>query len=149
MELAKIESLLIKYDEGDTTLVEENILKEYFASTNIPSHLEEYKTIFSYTAKAKNIPFKREVSYESNKRRFAFAGVAASIIIALGIFIAVNNSGEQFDQQNALGTIEDPEEAYLQAKEALLMVSQALNMGREDLTYVEEFDKAKNRYIKE
>lgn len=75
-------------------------------------------------------------------------GIAASIVIAMGVFLAVNNPSEELSHQS-LGTIEDPEEAYLKARETLLLVSQAFNTGKEDLTYVEEFDKAKNKYIKE
>jgi len=148
MELNKIESLLIKYDEGETSLSEEQILQQYFRTGQVPPHLKEYKLIFSYSEKAKNSTFEKNIVLPNRKKRFGFIAIAASIVIAMGIFFAVNNSQEEMNQHN-LGTIENPEEAYLKAKETLQLVSEALNTGREELTYVEEFDKAKNKYIKE
>lgn len=148
MELIKIEELLARYEEGNTTLAEEMILKDYFTKEEVPPHLNEYKNLFSYTVKAKTNTFNKEVPYKKRKKRFAFIGIAASIVIAIGLFVALNNPVEELEQHQ-LGTIEDPEEAYLKAKETLLLVSGALNFGQEELTYVEEFDKAKNKYIKE
>lgn len=149
MELTKIEDLLTRYEEGYTSLAEEQILKDYFTKEEIPPHLNEYKSLFTYTVKAKTTSFNKEIPYQKNKKkRFAFAGIAASILIAIGLFIALNNPVEEMEQHQ-LGTIEDPEEAYIKAKETLLMVSGALNFGQEELVYVEEFDKAKNKYIKE
>jgi len=148
MELTKIEELLSRYEEGNTSLEEEKILKEYFKKEEVPPHLYEYQRLFTYTVKAKTNTFNKEVTYKSRKNRFAFVGIAASIVIAIGLFVALNNPAQELEQQQ-LGTIEDPEEAYLKAKETLLLVSGALNFGQEELTYVEEFDKAKNKYIKE
>ncbi len=148
MELTKIEELLARYEEGNTTLSEERILKDYFTKEEVPSHLNEYQSLFSFTVKARTTTFNKAVPYKGRKKRYAFVGIAASIIIAIGLFVALNNPAEELEQHQ-LGTIEDPEEAYLKAKETLLLVSGALNFGQEELTYVEEFDKAKNKYIKE
>lgn len=148
MELTRIEELLSRYEEGNTTLAEESVLKDYFTKEEVPPHLNEYQSLFTYTVKARSNTFNKDVPYKHKKKRFAFVGIAASIVIAIGLFVAVNNPVEELDQQQ-LGTIEDPEEAYLKAKETLLLVSGALNFGKEELTYVEEFDKAKNKYIKE
>ncbi len=148
MELGKIESLLVKYDEGETSLAEEQLLQQYFTTGEVPAHLKEYKLMFSYSAKAKNKTYDKDVVMPARRKKFAFIAIAASIVIAMGIFFAVNTPQEEINQHN-LGTIEDPEEAYLKAKETLQLVSEALNTGREELTYVEEFDKAKNKYIKQ
>lgn len=148
MELTKIEELLARYDEGNTTLAEESVLKDYFTKEEVPPHLNEYQSLFTYTVKAKTNTFNKDVPYINKRRRFAFTGIAASIVIAIGLFVALNNPEEELSEQH-LGTIENPEEAYLKAKETLLLVSGALNFGKEELTYVEEFDKAKNKYIKE
>lgn len=148
MELDKIETLLIKYDEGETTLAEEKILQEYFATAKVPPHLDSYKLLFAYTTKERTSSYDGKVDVNSKKRRFAFVGIAASIILAIGMFVSIDNGQEDFAGQD-LGSIEDPEEAYFKAKETLQMVSAALNSGKEELIYVEEFDKAKNKYIKE
>lgn len=151
MELTNIESLLLKYDEGNTSLEEERVLKKYFSSEKVPDHLKPYKMVFAYTEKAKTESYSREVEVKRNNKLFtnklAWTGIAASVILAVGLFAALNTGNENLNQEN-LGTIEDPEEAYLKAKETLQIVSEVLNTGQDELTYVVEFDKAKNKYIK-
>lgn len=147
MELIKIESLLKKYDEGETSLKEEKILKEYFSSEETPDHLKEYRSIFNFSIKEKEISYPKEIKVKSRKKSYAFIGIAASIILAIGIFTY------QYDEQNQLsynelGTIENPEEAFLKTKEALQMVAEVLNNGQEELQYVEEFNNTTSKYIK-
>lgn len=147
MELIKIESLLQKYDEGETSLKEEKILKEYFSSEETPDHLKEYRSIFNFSIKEKEISYPKEIKVKSRTKSYAFIGIAASIILAIGIFTY------QYDEQNQLsynelGTIENPEEAFLKTKEALQMVAEVLNNGQEELQYVEEFNNTTSKYIK-
>lgn len=148
MESDKIQALLDKYEDGYTSLAEEKLLQDYFSSGNVPAHLQEYRLLFSYTKKERLSSYDQEVKVGTRKRGFAFAGIAASIILAVGLFASLNSGSEELYQQD-LGTIEDPEEAYYKAKETLQMVSSIFNTGTEELAYIEEFDKAKNKYIKE
>lgn len=53
MELNKLESLLKKYDDGETTLKEEKLLKEFFHSEKVPNHLQEYKLLFNFSEEEK------------------------------------------------------------------------------------------------
>ncbi|MCM4160361.1 hypothetical protein FHG64_18715 [Antarcticibacterium flavum] len=148
MELEKIEALLKKYEEGETTLAEESFLREYFTGAKVAPHLEPYRLLFAYTSKERTSTYPGKVEVKSKKKKFAFVGIAASIILAIGLFASLNTGQEELSGQD-LGSIEDPEEAYYKTKEALQMVAAALNTGKEELIYVEEFDRAKNKYIKE
>lgn len=148
MELSKIESLLEKYEDAQTSLAEEKQLQEYFTSEKVPQHLWEYKMIFGYTQKEKNITYTSNIKVGTTKRKYAFVGIAASIILAVGIFTTVyNGQQEELSQQN-LGTIENPEEAYLKTKEALQLVSEVFNEGKEELVYIETFNNTTDKYIK-
>ena len=53
MELDRIENLLEKYFEGETSIAEEKELKVYFSSGDVAQHLEQYKAIFGYFSEAK------------------------------------------------------------------------------------------------
>ena len=44
MEFNKMEALLEKYFEGETSIAEENELKDYFSSSNVAPHLEQYQS---------------------------------------------------------------------------------------------------------
>ena len=47
MELTNIEKLLVKYENAETTLEEENSLRTYFSSNEVAPHLKEYQLIFN------------------------------------------------------------------------------------------------------
>lgn len=152
MELHKIEALLEKYEEGTTSKTEELALKEFFINNTVPPHLESFRILFQYTNQEKSRKYPKELVFQKEqeqggrKRMLALIGLAASILLAFGIFTMLDRGQEDLHQQS-LGTIEDPEEAYLKAKETLQMVSQIFNSGQAELTYVEEFDKAKDKYL--
>ncbi|MCK4465557.1 MAG: pyruvate ferredoxin oxidoreductase, partial [Bacteroidales bacterium] len=48
MDLQKIEKLLQKYYNGETSLEEEEVLRTFFSSRDVPDHLEAEKELFSY-----------------------------------------------------------------------------------------------------
>lgn len=146
MELNKIESLLKSYDEGETSLEEEKLLKEYFRSEKVPEHLEEYKVIFNFSEEEKMVSHPGQIKIKPRSKWYAI-GIAASILLAVGV-ITFQENGQQNFSQNELGTIETPEEAYYKAKETLQMVAQIMNTGKEELVYLDEFNKTKNQIIK-
>jgi len=152
MELIKIEALLEKYDDGATNIEEERILKEYFAKEEVPEHLWGYRLMFGYTAKAKktSYPYKMNAKNPNGSKRklYSLIGIAASLALALGVFFYQENDQPKL-MANDYGTIEDPEEAYLKTKETLQMIAQVFNNGKEDLGYIKEFNKTKDKFINE
>ena len=48
MELNRLEKLISRYEEGETTLAEEKELREYFSQEEIPEHLETYALLFKF-----------------------------------------------------------------------------------------------------
>ena len=65
MELTNIEKLIEKYENAETSLQEEALLKDYFSSDTVAPHLYEYKALFNYfdisseERFTKTIPLKR------------------------------------------------------------------------------------------
>ena len=148
MELNKLESLLKKYGEGNTSLAEEKQLQDYFVSEEIHEYLNGYKTIFAFAANEKNTTYPGKIQIKPEKIRTFYIGIAASILLAIAIFTWQNINDHQKITGHNLGTIEDPEEAYQKTKEAFLMVAEVFNSGREDLEYLNEFNKTKNKFLK-
>lgn len=52
MELSRIETLLVKYFEADTSTAEEQELQHYFSQENVAPHLEEYRSMFAFFSKS-------------------------------------------------------------------------------------------------
>ncbi|AVR46655.1 hypothetical protein C7S20_16050 [Christiangramia fulva] len=147
MESGKIEKLIEKYEEGQTSLAEENILREYFKN-EVPAHLSPYKLMFAFAEKQRENKMEEKAPQVGQKSyRFTWASVAAVLIIALGVFFFFQNSSSSLNQ-NDLGTITDEELALQKTKETLQMVSQIMNEGSADLVYLKEFNKTTNKIIK-
>ena len=61
MVLDNIEKLLEKYDNGETSLQEEQQLKNYFAEETVPPHLEGYKAMFVYFSVTREEQYTKDV----------------------------------------------------------------------------------------
>ncbi|HZH70602.1 MAG TPA: hypothetical protein VFD80_09140 [Flavobacteriaceae bacterium] len=147
MELQKIEQLLNKYFEGETTLKEEKVLRDYFNSTEVAPHLQVYQSMFAHFSASKNEVHQNEVKAFSKKpmqaeNRSLWYSIAAGLAIVLGATFF-------FQQQN--NTVPQEQEvlmAYEQTKNALQMVSEILNESTSQLTYINEFETTKNKIFK-
>ena len=143
MELDKIETLLEKYFQGETSIAEENELKNYFSSSDVAQHLEQYQPIFGYFSQAKLHRFTPEIPLQSKKRNVAWISIAASVVVLLGIgtFTYFNDNKNITNQD--LGTYENPELALQETQKALAMLSNHVNVGVESVQYLEEFNNSK------
>ena len=147
MELSKIEKLLQRYEEGETSLAEERLLSDYFTKEQVPEYLEHYKLLFTYTKREQQHQYDDNVkeNIKTGNYRFAWTSIAAVIIVALGMFYF--NQPSNSLNQNDLGTISDQEVALQKTKETLNMVSRFMNEGSADLVYLQEFNKTTNKII--
>ncbi len=145
MELDRIEILLEKYFEGETSIAEENELKAYFSSADVAQHLEHYKAMFGYFSSAKEQKFEQQVPLKSKKIQVAWLSVAASVVILLGMFTFYNRN---INQSEDLGTYNDPEKAFEETQKALNLLSKNVNVGVESMQYVKEYQESKNLIFK-
>ena len=158
MELANVEKLLDRYFEGDTTLKEEQELRDFFQEEDIPPHLAPYASMFKGFAMAQQESSERELvlSEPIQKRSVWIWSIAASMVIALGIgsMLYFQNDGLNPEQQEALA-------AYQEAKQTMLLLSENLNKGASkvnylnaftestaNMKYINEFSETKNRFLK-
>ena len=91
MEHTKIEGLLERYWEGETTLTEERQLKHYFQSGNIDDRFKDVAPLFQTLSVAQQItapvslgtsiqPVAMQVSYSKNWLRIAAAAVVVGVL---------------------------------------------------------------------
>ena len=159
MDLQKIEKLLQKYYNGETSLEEEEVLRTFFASRDVPDHLEAEKEMFTYYYG----PFKDEapnpglegkildaIRIEGSryrmqpvkKRLYLFTSIAASFLILLGsYFLITGKNGIGFSLKKYEDTFESPELAYLETKKTLLLISEEFNRGTKELQTLSTFDR--------
>ena len=148
MALDRIENLLEKYFEAETSIEEEKELKEYFASSDVAPHLEQYKPIFGYAVQAKQEQFTARIPLNTIKRkRVVWLSVAASVAVLLGVGLLTFNNYNQ-PKSGDYGTYDDPEVAFRETQKALAMISQHVNKGIGSIGYLNEYEQSKNRIFK-
>lgn len=155
MDLKRIELLLQRFYNGESTIDEEKELKDFFITNDVPRHLWAEQEMFTYfhTVSKNKIPDQEleskimnavEGAEQEAVKRFAgrkkilyiVSSAAAVVAILIVSYFAFIFSPSMQDTYN------NPEIAYLQAKETLLYVSAKLNEGTENLQALSEFDKA-------
>ena len=140
MELKKIEHLLAKYYDGNTSIEEEARLKSFFEQEAIPTYLEQDKEMFLYYARGKEEEYpddleqnilevlENEESRESSKERYFpkylywVSSVAASFLLVISIYFYQKSPSLK-------DTYDSPELAYQETKKVLYYVSSKLNKG--------------------
>ncbi len=145
MELDKIEQILDAYFEGETSLTQEKALRDYFTGDDVADHLEIYIPMFSAFAEAKKEKFTGEINLPKTKKSWKWIPVAASIAVIIGLFLTLNTNKIS---EHDYGTYKDPEVAALKTKQALLMVSNFMNQGTDQLEVLGEFQKTTDKFLK-
>lgn len=149
MALDRIEKLIEKYFEGETSIAEEKELKNYFSSQNVAQHLEQYKPVFGYFSQAKQEQFTAAIPLKSKRKqkRLAWLSVAASVVVMLGVGLFAYQNTSETAQKN-LGVIDDPEIAFKETQKALALISKHVNTGIESVNYLGEYQQSKNKIFK-
>jgi flagellar motility protein MotE (MotC chaperone) len=152
METSKIEKLLRKYFNGESTTEEERALENYFRSGNVAEQFREYTGFFNgisdLTSTFDDSNIEEEVmdfileNEHKEKTRYRWlwqtvTGIAASVIIVLGGFLFYQQQQKPFDD-----TFKNPEEAYAYAQQTLAFVSLKYNKGISGLAEFNKLQKA-------
>lgn len=145
MNLQEIEKLLDKYFEGETSLSEEEQLREFFTSGKVPGQWMKFEAYFKYLEEEKELAindpaFDDKVMARVKESRLAvitdfrrpwiywISGVAASVMILVAIFVKFDPFSNRIED-----TYKDPQVAYMEARKILLFVSNKFNQGTRNL----------------
>jgi len=150
MNYSKIEELLFKYFEGDTSLKEEEELKRFFSGKNVPVHLRKYAAVFGALDKAG----REDVLDESFDQQFLlgleddstkspkirrnvwYSAIAAAAVLIIGMIIftpAERIPGIGYFSNKIEDTFDDPRDAYVETVKALMTISSKLNAGTREM----------------
>jgi len=143
MELANIEKLIEKYDNAETSLKEEQVLKDYFLKSDVPVHLLEYKAYFNYFSESSTERFTKSIPLNSKKTNWKWLSIAASIALLVSVYF-INDFGSISDEERL-----EAEKAYKETQMAFQLISQNLNKGNSvAIAGLQEFNKAQNKVFK-
>ena len=126
MELANIEKLLVKYENAETTLKEEDALRTYFASNKVAPHLKEYQLLFNYFKSNTDKTYTKKIILNTKIINNNWRMVAASLILLLGTYSGLHIINEYNEKKQAA-------ENLAQITNVLKLVSTSLNKGNQAL----------------
>ena len=133
MGTQKIDILLKKYLDAETSLHEESILREYFNNNEVEPHLEPYKSMFVYF----NVKDSYEKPIFKPKRNYSWLNIAASVILLMGMYI-----GHEIKERH------DTQIAYEQTTSVFNLLASNLNKGANSMGHLNEFNKATNKILR-
>ncbi len=169
MNTTDIENLIEKYLEGDTSLEEEQKLRNYFLEEEVPKHLVALKAQFLYYNNAaeeyietpdfeerlmksldeENTSDSHEaktIKLETKRKSmwYSISAVAATIVIVIAAYFFI------YDDEPALqNTYDNPEAAYETTRAALFYVSQKMNLGVKHCSEVSKINESVNKVFKD
>jgi len=144
MELAKIEALIDLYFEGETTLEQERVLQNYFSGSAVAPQLEMYRAMFNGFEGARKEHLQKELILPQKKLQIKpmWYSIAAVLVVALTV------AGFLFNQPSISTEEKEAIAAFKETKKALDLFSKNFNEGAEELAYIHQFTKSKNRILK-
>ncbi|NNK59362.1 MAG: hypothetical protein HKP00_01970 [Flavobacteriaceae bacterium] len=164
MVLDEIKILLEKYDNGKTTLLEEQQLKDYFSQETVAPELEVYQPLFAYFSQSQKEQFTKDVPLKPEKTftMYKWISVAAIAVLMFGITIfnpferaertyAQLTEQEKMDYDNAMLAFNLLSSNFKKGTDnmsAMTKVSEKLNEGQRKLALLSEFDNATDRVFK-
>ena len=162
MDSKKIDELLNKYWNCETSLDEELQLREYFRGKDFPEQWKETATLFQYFDEHKKKTL-ADGSFDDqvlqrvktpkqgkvtrllyNTMRIA-AGVAVLVVATWIVRVEIRKS----DPQETADTYDDPKIAFEETKKALMMISKSFGSAEEKAKKITLFNEAQDQLQKE
>jgi hypothetical protein len=158
MDSNKIDELLNKYWNCETSLEEEQQLREYFRGKNIPEQLKETAPLFRYFDEHKKKAIEdtafdaevlKKVKVPKNgkmvKLFYNSMRIAAGVAVLVVATWFVRDEIRKSDPQTTEDTYDDPKLALEETKKALLMISKSFGRAEEKAKKINLFNEAQKQ----
>lgn len=168
MDIKHIEQLLESFYDGITSVEEEKVLFGFFTGNGVPDYMEKERKLFLklYQTEKTSIPENLEFRLNSlidtlesansgdekrNKISVShwqwIGGIAASIILFASAGLLLHKNFDKKSDFVMQDTYTNPEEAYRETQKAMLLVSNKLNKGLEQMETVQDNVEKVNRVM--
>jgi len=137
MELYKIEALLEKYLNAETSLQEEVTLKNYFSKGNVAPHLQSYEAMFSYFETSKSEVSSKPIQLKPKQKSWKWLSVAASVALVVSAYFG-----------NAYLEEQRVKAQYAEVMSTLKLLSTNLNKGNEAMANLYAYENTVNKILK-
>lgn len=157
MDSKQIEQLLEKYWKCETSLEEEQQLRDYFRG-NVPDNLQDIAQVFQYFGSQQRKEINSPDFDEAVKRKIkqhrpagklvnlAFASrIAAGLLVVLAATYFVRNEIRKAYPPEVADTYSDPELALEETKKALMMLSKGFNKAQKETSKLKVFNEAEQK----
>jgi hypothetical protein len=162
MDSSKLQQLLQKYWSGETTLEEEQLLKDHFHHTEVPEELSEVAAMFRYYEQTKknalnDIAFDRTLiekvtgkSKQGKIRNLVFNSmrIAAGVVVVMAATWFIRKEIRLTTPQEVVDTYDDPKLAFEETKKALMMISKSFGTAEEQAKKINMFNEAQEEIQK-
>jgi hypothetical protein len=158
MESKHIEQLLEKYWNCDTSLEEEQQLRDYFRGENVPGRWKEASELFRYFEQQRHQPltdqtFDADVLKKIRKgqpvgkvirlTRNVIVRIAAGLIVVIAAtFFVRQELRKSYPPED---TFSDPRMAFEETKKALMMISKGFGKGQKEASKIKLFHDAEQK----
>lgn len=155
MDSKHIEKLLEKYWNCETSLEEEQHLREYFRG-EVPESLKETATLFRYfEAQQKetlaspgfDAAIRHQIRQPKGKvvNLFTFARIAAGLLVVVAATYFVRQEVRKAYPPETVDTYSDPKLALEETKKALMMISKGFSKAQREAGKINVFNEAEEK----
>ena len=162
MDSEKLDELINKYWNCETSVEEEQQLQAYFRSASIPEQLKETALLFQYFDEQKRKSL-TDVSFDSAVIRkinppkkgkltsllYNSMRIAAGIVVLILAVWLVRMEVRENSPADMEDTYDDPKMAFEETKKALMMISKSFGAAEEQAKKINLFNEAQKEIQKE
>ena len=156
MDSKKIEELLQRYWDAETSLEEEQQLHEYFRNEPVPEQWKETAALFHYFEQQKNKgvnpQFEKGVIAQLNKPKGRVTNlvqtslkIAAGVAVLIAAIFFVRQEIQKSDAVAMEDTFNDPQQALEETKKALLMISKGFGTAEKQAKKINMLNEAQEK----
>ena len=159
MDSKQLEQLLEKYWSCETTLQEEESLRNYFQQAEVPEALRETAELFRFfeheKSKALHESFNEVVTKKIRQRQggkmvnmmtwVQVARVAAGVMVVVVAGYFIRHEIRKSYPAEVVDTYSDPKLAFEETKKALLMISKSFGKAKKEAGRINVFNEAERK----